>query len=85
MANIQEFMTQLASENQRIEEENSLLNKQNESFQQLSSANQQNANQSIQIKHDLARQVTDLEQIFRTYDGEENRFDRKERNYKRDL
>ena len=40
MANIQEFMTQLASENQRIEEENILLTRQNESFQQLSSANQ---------------------------------------------
>ena len=29
--------------------------------------------------------MTDLEQIFRCYDGEENRFNRNERNYKRDL
>ena len=32
IANIQEFMTQLSAENQRLEEENSLLQKSNEQF-----------------------------------------------------
>ena len=36
-------------------------------------------------KHDIARQVTDLEAIYHRYDGAEAKFDRRAKNYKKDL
>lgn len=41
--------------------------------------------ESVNKKHNIAREVTDLDAIFHKYDGEENRFDRKEKSYKKDL
>ena len=41
--------------------------------------------QSVDKKHDIARQVTDLERIYRRYDGEENRYAQRSQNYKKDL
>ena len=39
----------------------------------------------INKKHDIARQTTDLEAIYHKYDGAEVKFDKKEKNYKKDL
>ena len=36
-------------------------------------------------KHDVARQVTDLESIFHKYDGAEGRYTNKEKRYKKDF
>ena len=36
-------------------------------------------------KHEIAREVTQLEEIYHRYDGEEQRFDRNEKYYKKDL
>ena len=39
----------------------------------------------VDKKHTIARQVTDLEQVYHGYDGAENKFTRKEKSYKRQL
>ena len=39
----------------------------------------------INRKHNIAREVTDLEAIYHKYDGAEGKFDRKEKTYKKDL
>ena len=36
-------------------------------------------------KHEVARQVTDLEAIFHKYDGAEGRYANKEKRYKKDF
>lgn len=36
-------------------------------------------------KHSIAREVTDLEAIYHKYDGAEAKFNRREKNYKKDL
>ena len=40
---------------------------------------------SVDQKHAVARQVTDLEQIYHRYDGAEAKYDRREKTYKKDL
>jgi len=39
----------------------------------------------VNTKHEVARQVTDLEDIYHRYDGAETKFSKKEKNYKKDL
>jgi len=41
--------------------------------------------QNINKKHEIARQVTDLEEIYHRYDGAERRFGKRENTYKKDL
>ena len=41
--------------------------------------------QSVDKKHEIARQVTDLDAIFHRYDGAENRFSKRATNYEKDL
>lgn len=47
--------------------------------------NQGKCNEMINKKHDIARETTNLEAIYHKYDGAEAKFDRKEKNYKKDL
>ena len=47
--------------------------------------NQDKAHEMVNKKHDIARQTTDLEAIYHKYDGAEGKFDKKEKNYKKDL
>ena len=47
--------------------------------------NQGKAHEMVNKKHDIARQTTDLEAIYHKYDGAEGKFDKKEKNYKKDL
>ena len=55
------------------------------SIASLRQLNQGKLNESVNTKHIIARQVTDLEQIYHRYDGAEARFLRKEKTYKKDL
>ncbi len=41
--------------------------------------------ENVNKKHEIARQVTDLEQIYHRYDGAERRFEKRENTYKKDL
>lgn len=61
------------------------MQKSNQLYTGLTQANQGKLNVSIDKKHLVAREVTDLEAIFHRYDGAEGRFTRKEKNYKKDL
>ena len=47
--------------------------------------NQNKLHQSVNKKHEVARQVTDLEAIFHKYDGAEGRYANKEKRYKKDF
>lgn len=47
--------------------------------------NQSKCVEMINKKHEVARNLTDLEAIYRRYDGAEAKFARKEKNYKKDL
>ena len=40
---------------------------------------------SVNHKHAIACEVSGLQEIYSKYDGEEQRFSRKEKNYKKDL
>ena len=78
-------MNRLATENARLEEENQILQTNNENFQERAVKNQQILSQSVNHKHEIARDVTDLERIYHRYDGEENRFEKRSKTYKKDL
>jgi hypothetical protein len=41
--------------------------------------------QNVNKKHDIAREVTDLEEIYHRYDGAEQRYATREHRYKKDL
>jgi len=47
--------------------------------------NQGKCSEMINKKHEVAREVTDLEAIYRRYDGAEAKFARREQYYKKDM
>jgi len=47
--------------------------------------NQNKCNEMVNRKHEVAREVTNLEAIYHRYDGAESKFSRREKHYKKDL
>ena len=47
--------------------------------------NQNKVKDSVNKKHEIAREVTDLEAVYRRFDGAEQKFDRQSKNYKKEL
>ena len=62
------------------------MKKSNDLYTNLNRTNVVSLNNSVQRKHEITQEATNIEAIFhKDYDGAERRFNRQEKSYKKDL
>ena len=62
------------------------MKKSNDLYTNLNRKNVVSLNNSVQLKHEITQEATNIEAIFhKDYDGAERRFSRQEKSYKKDL